>query len=86
LMSIWLPDMDAAKLCQRFREFSGNKHVPIIAVAKFPEDFKQKCLEAGFDDYLRKPTSREIFMELIEKWIPKSGLSEEARKNEQKTP
>jgi len=72
LMTIWLPDMDASKLCQHFREVSAGKHIPIIAVGAFPEDIKTDCLRFGFDDYLQKPTSLRLLTEMIEKWTRKN--------------
>jgi CheY-like chemotaxis protein len=29
---------------------------------------REKCLEAGMDDYISKPIKREVVIEKIEKW------------------
>jgi len=71
LMSIWLPDMDAAVLCRHFRHIQSTEHKPIIAVGPFSEELKPTCLEFGFDDYLRKPTSYKILTETLEVFLRK---------------
>jgi len=30
---------------------------------------REKCLEAGMDDYITKPIKRELVFEILEKWI-----------------
>jgi len=30
---------------------------------------REKCLEAGMDDYFTKPIKRETVFEMIEKWV-----------------
>ncbi len=30
---------------------------------------KEKCLDAGMDDYITKPIKRESVFEMIEKWV-----------------
>lgn len=48
---------------------STHKHTPIIALtAKVFSQDRQKCLDAGMDDYLPKPIRRESVTEMIDKW------------------
>ncbi|MCD6569680.1 MAG: response regulator [Deltaproteobacteria bacterium] len=47
-------------------------HIPIIAMtAHAMKGDKEKCLDAGMDDYVTKPIKREIVLEILEKWVLK---------------
>ncbi|MBI1301752.1 MAG: response regulator [Alphaproteobacteria bacterium] len=59
LMDIQMPGMDGMETVRRIRTLehaSGRERTPIIAVTAFVmAGDKEKCLSAGFDDYLTKP-------------------------------
>jgi CheY-like chemotaxis protein len=46
-------------------------HVPIVAMTAntMPED-REKCLQAGMDDYLAKPIQPDSIAEIFAKWLP----------------
>ncbi|MFP4462054.1 MAG: ATP-binding protein, partial [Thermotogota bacterium] len=55
-MDIQLPDIDGYTVTAMIRKF--NKEIPIIAItAKAFDDEREKCLQAGMNDYLAKPYS-----------------------------
>lgn len=67
LMDIQMPEMDGISAVRHIRTIEREremKHTPIIAMTAhaFSED-RNKCLEAGFDDYMAKPLSRQVLIE-----------------------
>ena len=60
LMDCFMPEMDGFEATRQLRVAEGHRHVPIIAMTAnaYAED-REKCLEAGMDDYLAKPLQME---------------------------
>ena len=58
LMDINLPDMTGMELTRQIRAWEGEvMHVPIVAMtADAMSGTRERCLEAGMDDYLSLPT------------------------------
>jgi PAS domain S-box-containing protein len=72
LMDVSMPEMNGleatAEIRRIERELGG--HVPIIGVtAHALKGDRERCLEAGMDDYLSKPISPRALMEKIARWI-----------------
>jgi CheY-like chemotaxis protein len=70
-MDVQMPVMDGLTATQEIRKWEQGKgcHIPVIAMtANAMEGDKEKCLEAGMDDYIAKPIRREDVLELVEKW------------------
>jgi CheY-like chemotaxis protein len=67
--------MDGYEVAQRIREFEGPRsHTPIIAMTAhaLPED-RQRCLDAGMDDYVTKPIDPKKVFEVIDVWGVREG-------------
>ncbi len=65
---------DGASSCElsalSFQHSARSEHVPIVAMtAHAMKGDREKCLEAGMDDYVTKPIKRELVFESIEKWV-----------------
>ena len=71
LMDIQMPDISGYETTRIFREMekTTNIHTPIIATTAFAlVGDREKCIEAGMDDYLGKPIDAEKFYAIVEKW------------------
>ncbi|MCP4109395.1 MAG: response regulator, partial [Desulfobacteraceae bacterium] len=68
LMDIQMPEMDGLEATKAIRKFETE--IPIIALTAhaFKGD-RDKCLDAGMDDYISKPVDRPAFLKLIKKYI-----------------
>lgn len=74
LMDCMMPIMDGFQATRKIREIEKEREVkkPVLIFALTANagmDDKQKCLEAGMDDFVSKPIKRESIMELLSKWV-----------------
>lgn len=73
LMDCQMPVMDGYEATRAIRRFEGDggSRLPIVALTAnaMPGDRKQ-CVEAGMDDYLAKPYTREQLRLVLSKWLP----------------
>jgi len=68
-MDVQMPHMDGMKATRAIRD-KGFETVPIVAMtAHAMKGDREKCLEAGMDDYIPKPVKRELVFEMLEKWV-----------------
>jgi signal transduction histidine kinase/ligand-binding sensor domain-containing protein/CheY-like chemotaxis protein len=69
LMDIQMPEMNGKDAARMIRE-KGFTQVPIIAMtAASMKGDREKCLEAGMNDYIAKPIKRESLYQAIKKWV-----------------
>ena len=72
LMDCRMPVMDGYECTQRIRAFEAQNpavgHMPIIALtANVFEDDRNRCIQVGMDDFLRKPVDLNELVKTLNK-------------------
>ncbi|NML68986.1 response regulator [Chryseobacterium sp. RP-3-3] len=70
LMDMMMPEMDGYEAIRMIRNTPSMSEIPVIAVTAqaMPED-RQKCIDAGAQDYVSKPIDVDQLMTAIEKFL-----------------
>lgn len=69
-MDIQMPELNGLEASEKIRSLTKGKHVPIIALtAGTQEDEREKCIQAGMDDFITKPFVVETLEKVISKWV-----------------
>lgn len=78
LMDVQMPEMDGFTATKMIRQLDDPKNkIPIIAItAHALMGDKERCIDAGMDDYVTKPIISEQLISVIDKWL-KIELQEE---------
>jgi PAS domain S-box-containing protein len=73
LMDVQMPEMDGFEATRAIRSGKTgvlNPKIPIIAMtAHAMKGDRERCLEAGMDDYISKPIAPQALAEALEKWV-----------------
>ncbi len=80
LMDCLMPEIDGFQATRQIRENEGARHVPVVAMTalSMPGD-RERCFEAGMDDYLSKPIRRAALEAVVDRWLPaEAGAGAEA--------
>jgi CheY-like chemotaxis protein len=83
-MDVQMPEMDGVTATGEIRksEQATGRHIPIVAMtAHAMKGDKEKCLEAGMDDYVAKPIRRkdlaDVIARIVERFLTKASANGE---------
>jgi PAS domain S-box-containing protein len=75
LMDVQMPEIDGLEATRRIRHPESrvlNHQVPIVAMTAYAmQSDRQRCLEAGMNDYVTKPVSPRALAEALDRWLEK---------------
>jgi two-component system sensor histidine kinase/response regulator len=85
LMDVQMPELDGLEATRLIRaaEKETDRHVPIIAMtAHAMKGDRQRCLDAGMDDYLSKPIRAQQLIDVIDNLLAKTQPADTPTSNE----
>lgn len=69
LMDVQMPEMDGLEATTALRKMTLAWQQVIVAVtANAMQGDREKCIEAGMDDYISKPIKLENIIAILKKW------------------
>ncbi len=75
LMDVQMPEMDGLEATRRIRDPKSTvrqHQIPIIAMtAHALRGDRERCLEAGMNDYVTKPVSAQALADALARWLPR---------------
>jgi PAS domain S-box-containing protein len=75
LMDVQMPVLDGYAATKRIREAEPGPRVPIVAMtAAAVEGVRERCLEAGMDDFLTKPVDVDRLAATLDRWLVRAAI------------
>jgi len=68
-----MPEMNGYEAAAEIRRREGpDRRTPVLAItAEATDGSREKCLEAGMDDFITKPVKMEMLAQALKRWVPK---------------
>ena len=73
LMDCQMPNMDGFEASRQIRALGSRQPVIIAVTANALVGERERCLQAGMDDYLSKPFGPEQLVGVVRKWTARGG-------------
>ncbi|MCP4220310.1 MAG: response regulator [bacterium] len=74
-MDVQMPVMNGMAATRAIRD-KGFNDIPIIAItARTMKGDREKCIEAGMNDFISKPIKREVVFKMVRKWCLKKKVA-----------
>jgi two-component system sensor histidine kinase/response regulator len=71
LMDMQMPVMDGITATRKLRRLPNCARVPVVAMtANVMSADRQRCVDAGMNDFLAKPIEPDLLWQALLKWIP----------------
>lgn len=78
LLDLGLPDLDGLTVTKAVRKKENpHRYIKIVALSahsKNDEQIRQNCLNAGIDEYIQKPLTKELAVKLLDRFHIKYHL------------
>ena len=78
-MDVQMPVMngfEAALQIRALEEDNTNRNIPVVAMtANAMQGDRERCIQAGMDDYISKPVTPRALLEALERWLPADSFS-----------
>lgn len=82
VMDCMMPEMDGFEACRKIRAGvagAENASIPVVAITGLASDAdRQKCLDAGMDDYVQKPVTWDSLVGKLEQLVSSRKTDAEA--------
>jgi PAS domain S-box-containing protein len=79
LMDVQMPVMDGLEATRRLRQDSALAGLRVVAMtANATSADRQRCVDAGMDDFLAKPIQPQVLFQTITRWLPAKRAAADA--------